>query len=108
MTLPCGGIHRERLDATAEDGERGFKRAEHLRQQPKGTPAYKRMYGWRADTEATHNTLDTGMYRQRMIVDKLADQQLVMIGHALARNAIAAATVRAHTALNRPAGTLAA
>lgn len=88
--------HRERLEETAEDRVRKFKRTEYLRQQPKGLAAYSRTYGWRVDTESTHNTLDTGMYRHRMIVDRLVDQHLVMIGHALARNAISAATTRAH------------
>ncbi len=49
------------------------------------------------------DVLHTGVYRNRMIVGKLADQQLVMISHAPARSAIAAATARAHTALGPPA-----
>ncbi len=39
----------------------------------------------------------------RVIIDTLAGQQLLMIGHTLARNAIVAATAAAHAALGPPA-----
>lgn len=102
VTLPCGGTHRERLDRTEQDKRTTFNRAEHLRQHPKGSPVYAKTYGWRADAESDNNNLDSHMYRHRMIVDHADDQLLVMMGHALARNAMSAA-VSAARQLSPPA-----
>lgn len=51
----CGTVHRERIDATDADRDRGYNRAEHLRQYVKtddGDSVYDRCYGWREDAES--------------------------------------------------------
>lgn len=98
VTLPCGATHRERLDKTADDERTGFNRTEHLRQHPKGSPVYEQTYGWRSDAESDNNNLDSNLYRHRMIVDNVIDQHFVMIGHALARNAMSRAVAAARAA----------
>jgi len=90
--LPCGWLHMERLDSTRADAKTKFKRTEHLRQHPPVTPEYKDKYGWRSDTESTHSNLDRILYNNRMIVDNVIDQQTILIGHAIARNAITRTT----------------
>lgn len=98
VTLPCGARHRERLDKTTADEVIGLNRTEHLRQHPKGSPVYDKTYGWRSDAESDNNNLDSNLYRHRMIVDDVVDQHLVMLGHALARNAMSAAVAAARAA----------
>jgi hypothetical protein len=88
IRLACGAIHRERLDTTKEDKEREFNRSERLRQHPPESAYYKDTYGWRADIESTNNNLDSGLYRQRMIVDTPERQALIMVGFCISRNAI--------------------
>ncbi|WOH18285.1 hypothetical protein IRJ34_18305 [Paenarthrobacter sp. GOM3] len=84
----CGAIHRERLDKTTEDKDREFSRTERIRQHPPESEYYKDTYGYRADIESTNNNLDSGLYRQRMIVDTPERQALIMVGFCISRNAI--------------------
>ncbi|WP_160668856.1 hypothetical protein [Pseudarthrobacter sp. ATCC 49987] len=86
IELACGAIQRERLDSTGDD--QGFSLAERLRQHPPHTPYFKETYGYRADVESTNNNLDSGLYRQRMIVDTPERQALIMVGFCISRNAI--------------------
>lgn len=88
IKFACGAIHRERLDATPDDEARGFNRTERLRQHPPESKHYKDTYGYRADIESTNNNLDSGLYRQRMIVDTPERQALIMVGFCISRNAI--------------------
>jgi len=92
-TPSCGTVHRERLDATETDVNRGYNRAEHLRQHVKtdtGDSVDDRCYGWREDAESLNNTLDRTLYGGRMIAHTAIRQLTVMLGFALGRNAIAA------------------
>jgi len=89
----CGTVHRERIDTTDADRDRGYNRAEHLRQHVKtndGDSVYDRCYGWREDSESLNNTLDRTLYGGRMIAYAAVRQLTVMLGFALGRNAIAA------------------
>ena len=86
--LPCGHVLMAPLTATKDDAARGYNRAEHLRMHPPGSPVYDETYGWRSDTETTHNQLDTWLYRHRMIAHTRERQHLVMIGFAMTINAI--------------------
>jgi hypothetical protein len=89
----CGTVHRERIDTTDGDRDRGYNRAEHLRQHVKtddGDSVYDRCYGWREDSESLNNTLDRTLYGGRMIAYAAVRQLTVMLGFALGRNAIAA------------------
>ena len=88
IKLSCGAIHRERLDLTDEDNERGFNRSERIRQHPPESTYYRDTYGYRADIESTNNNLDSGLYRQRMIVDTPERQALIMVGFCISRNAM--------------------
>ncbi|MHA7268631.1 hypothetical protein [Arthrobacter sp. HLT1-20] len=88
IKLSCGAIHRERLDITPEDKDRGFNRTERLRQHPPESNHYKETYGFRADIESTNNNLDSGLYRQRMVVDTPERQALIMVGFCISRNAM--------------------
>ncbi|WP_233213495.1 hypothetical protein [Mycobacterium hubeiense] len=89
----CGTVHRERIDTTDDDRDRGYNRAEHLRQHVKTDDAdsvYDRCYGWREDVESLNNTLDRTLYGGRMIAYGAVRQLTVMLGFAVGRNAIAA------------------
>ncbi|GCE75656.1 hypothetical protein [Cellulomonas biazotea] len=86
--LPCGHAFMAPLTRTAADIANGYNRAENLRLHPPGSPVYAGTYGWRSDTETTHNQLDTWLYRHRMIAHTLERQRLVMIGFAVTINAI--------------------
>lgn len=89
----CGTLRRQRIDITKEDLKKSYKRAEHLRQHTKteeGNSLYDRCYGWREDSESLNNTLDRTLYGGRMPAHTATRQHGVMIGFALARNAIAA------------------
>ncbi|MEB7446663.1 hypothetical protein [Arthrobacter koreensis] len=88
IRLSCGAIHRERLDLTKGDRDLKLNRTERIRQHPPESPYYKDTYGYRADIESTNNNLDSGLYRQRMTVDTLERQALIMIGFCIARNSI--------------------
>lgn len=99
VVLPCGEVHRERLDQTEDDLKTGFNRCEHLRQHPPGSDAYERTMGWRSDIESANNNLDTSLYRGRMVADRRDRQLLVLLGHALARNCMAHATARDRAAM---------
>jgi hypothetical protein len=68
--------------------DQGFSLAERLRQHPPHTPYFEETYGFRADVESTNNNLDSGLYRQRMIVDTPERQALIMVGFCISRNAI--------------------
>lgn len=91
LRLSCGAIHRERLDTTEEDKKRGLNRAERIRLHPPESEYYLLSYGWRADIESSNNNLDSGLYRQRMIVDTPERQALIMVGFCIARNAMSQA-----------------
>jgi len=88
LRLSCGAIHRERLDTTEEDKKRGLNRAERIRLHPPESDYYLLSYGWRADIESSNNNLDSGLYRQRMIVDTPERQALIMVGFCISRNAM--------------------
>ncbi|NUT70388.1 hypothetical protein HNO81_04275 [Pseudarthrobacter sp. C4D7] len=90
IELACGNHHTERLDITEEDKERDFNRTQVLRMHPPATDEYKNTYGWRQDVESVNNNLDTTLYRHRMVADTVEKQALVMIGFAIARNAVSA------------------
>lgn len=97
----CGTVHRQRIDTTDDDRDRGYNRAEHLRQHVKtddGDSVYDRCYGWREDVESVNNTLDRSLYGGRMIAYGAVRQLTVMLGFALGRNAIAAYLHRRHPA----------
>jgi hypothetical protein len=84
---------RASTDTTETDINRGYNRAEHLRQHVKtdtGDSVYDRCYGWREDAESLNNTLDRTLYGGRMIAYTAVRQLTVMLGFALGRNAIAA------------------
>jgi hypothetical protein len=86
-------VHRARIDTTDADGNRGYNRAEHLRQHVKtddSDSVYDRCYGWREDSESLNNTLDRTLYGGRMIAYSAVRQLTVMLGFALGRNVIAA------------------
>lgn len=74
------------MDVTPEDESRTFNRTERLRQHPPESKHYKETYGFRADIESTNNNLDSGLYRQRMIVDTPERQALIMVGFCISRN----------------------
>ncbi|WP_137234697.1 hypothetical protein [Streptomyces sp. BPSDS2] len=86
--LSCGNTHRERLDATEEDRRRGFNRAEHLRQHPPDTDGYTQCYRWRPDAESLNAQLDSTLWNRRMIAYGAPQQTIVMLGFALAQNAL--------------------
>jgi hypothetical protein len=91
-TPSCGTVHRDRLDTTETDVNRGYNRAEHLRQHVKtdiGDSVYDRCYGWREDAESLNKTLDRTLSGGRMIAYTAVRQLTVMLGFALGRNAIA-------------------
>ncbi|MGW0038234.1 hypothetical protein [Gordonia sp. NPDC003376] len=50
---------------------------------------YNRIYPYRSDAESANNTIDVDWYRGRAISTTCSGQYLVMLGHALARNAYA-------------------
>jgi len=92
-TPSCGTVHRQGIDITDADRERGYNRVEHLRQHIKtvdGDSVYDTWYGWREDAESLNNTLDRTLYGGRMIAFSSVRQLTLMLGFALGRNAIAA------------------
>lgn len=98
LRLSCGAAHLERLDKTKEDDSKHFNRTQRVRQHPPASAEYQNTYGWREDIESVNNNLDTTLYRHRMIVDTPEDQTLVIIGFAIARNAMSAAVFSARLA----------
>ncbi|MGF9660651.1 hypothetical protein AAIH25_02135 [Arthrobacter crystallopoietes] len=88
IQLSCGCKHSERLDCMDEDAR---NRTQLIRLHPPESDEYKNTYGWRAHIESVNNTLDTSLYRHRMIVDTRERQALIMIGFAIGSNAISAA-----------------
>ena len=86
--LSCGSPHRERLDTTVEDRRRGFNRAEHLRQHPPDSDGYTHCYRWRPDAECLNSQLDATLWNRRMIAYGERQQTLIMLGFALAQNAL--------------------
>ncbi|WP_157693402.1 hypothetical protein [Pseudarthrobacter equi] len=90
LLLMCGEHRTERLDTTAADKKLGFNRAHHVRLHPPESQYYKDTYGYRADIESVNNNLDSTLYRHRMITDTKGRQALVVLGFAMARNAISA------------------
>lgn len=92
IQLPCGTAHRVRINEPASEG--ATHRMEYLRQavaaeddQP--ATVYNRIYPYRSDAESANNTIDVDWYRGRAISTTCDGQYLVMLGHALARNAYA-------------------
>lgn len=90
LELACGNHHTERLDITDADKKRDYNRTQVVRMHPPATDEYKNTYGWRQDVESVNNNLDTTLYRHRMVADTVEKQALVMIGFAIARNAVSA------------------
>ena len=106
LTLPCQGHvphqHRVRLDQTEDDTQRGFNRAEHLRQIPPGTATFSRLYGYRPDAESLNALLDATWRNSRIIAYGAARQTLAVLGFAHTQNAIAR-----HAYLSRTSGQVA-
>ena len=92
IQLPCGAAHRVRINEPASDG--ATHRVEYLRQavaaeDSEPATVYNRIYPYRSDAESANNTIDADWYRGRAISTTCDGQYLVMLGHALARNAYA-------------------
>ncbi|RLU94587.1 hypothetical protein CTZ27_17870 [Streptomyces griseocarneus] len=88
IRLSCGNAHRIRLDTTPDDTRREFNRAEHLRQHPPDTDGYIHCYRWRPDAESLNAQLDATLWNRRMIAYGAAQQTLIMLGFAIAQNAL--------------------
>lgn len=86
LRLPCGNLHRERIDTTVKDVANGFNRAEHIHQHPPGTDGYKALYGYREDAESLHSTLNADLWNRRMIAYGAQRQTLMMLGFAMGQN----------------------
>lgn len=91
ITLPCGSNHRLRINEPARDG--GPLRIERLRQSARDDEDpgdhYRQHYGRREDAESINNIIERTFRGGRAISYTIDRQFLAMIGHAIARNAIA-------------------
>lgn len=90
--LPRHDPHRVRINEPAADGE--TNRMEYVRQAAAAEDGqtetlYNRIYPYRSDAESANNTIDVDWYRGRAISTTCDGHYLVMLGHALARNAYA-------------------
>lgn len=96
--LPCGKRHRVRIndgghDQVRSDSQQTY-RIERLRQAARtadddSDDLYRRLYGRREDAESANNIIQRTFHGGRAIAYTIERQYLVMIGHALARNAYA-------------------
>lgn len=88
VVLSCGNTHRIRGNTLTADGKALMER---LRQSAKDendpTALYNRIYGRREDAEAANNILERTLHGGRAISQTPVGQFLVMLGHALGRNA---------------------
>ncbi|OZM70311.1 hypothetical protein CFN78_25625 [Amycolatopsis antarctica] len=85
---------RVRIDTTPNDRERGFNRAEHVRQIPPSTqdqpnPLFDTIYGWRPSAENLHSVLDRRFWNGRIPAYSPTSQRLVMLSFMMAENAMA-------------------
>ncbi|MGO3327653.1 MAG: hypothetical protein ACTIMF_13780 [Gordonia sp. (in: high G+C Gram-positive bacteria)] len=88
VELSCGHQHRIRVNKPTVD-QQPF-RIERLRQAAKDETddaLYNRIYGRREDSESTNNIIERTMHGGRATSPTAVGQFLVMLGHALARNA---------------------
>ncbi|WP_353109066.1 hypothetical protein [Gordonia sp. (in: high G+C Gram-positive bacteria)] len=88
VELSCGNLRRFRVNKPSPDGP---LRIERLRQAAKDesddSAVYNRIYGRREDAESVNNILERTLHGGRSISPSAIGQFLVMLGHALARNA---------------------
>ncbi|WP_407838733.1 hypothetical protein ACE1OC_23925 [Streptomyces sp. DSM 116496] len=101
IEIPCprGNHHtRIRVDETNEDREidpstkrRRFNRTEHLRQIAPGTPAGKRLKGFRQDSESQHSRFDQAYHLERVPAYGAVGALLIYLGYAWVNNSIARA-----------------
>ncbi|MFI6940382.1 hypothetical protein ACIBI4_14005 [Streptomyces sp. NPDC050418] len=101
IEIPCKGLThhtRVRVDETKEDREidattkrQRFNRTEHLRQIAPGTPAGKRLKGFRQDSESQHSRFDQSYPHERVPAYGAIGALLVYIGYAWVSNSIARA-----------------
>lgn len=101
IEIPCpNGPHkiRIRVDETKEDREidpstkrHRFNRTEHLRQIAPGTPAGKRLKGFRQDSESLHSRFDQAYPHDRVPAYGATGGLLIYIGYAWLTNSIARA-----------------
>ncbi|MFT3659935.1 MAG: hypothetical protein QM809_00655 [Gordonia sp. (in: high G+C Gram-positive bacteria)] len=90
IELPCGNTRRVKINAEEPSGQ---YRIERLRQAAKDdrdpNALYDRIYGRREDAESANNIIERTLHGGRAISHTAAGQFLVMLGHALGRNAYA-------------------
>ncbi|WP_440714205.1 hypothetical protein [Gordonia sp. FQ] len=90
VVLPCGNKHRIRINEIGSDGKH---RIERVRQSAKveddPNAHFNQFYGRREDAESANNVIERTLYGGRAISLTAAGQFLVMLGHALGRNAYA-------------------
>lgn len=86
---------RIRVDETDEDrqidpktGRQRFNRTEHLRQVPPGTPAARRLKGFRRDNESIHSRFDQAYPHERVPAYGAWGALLIYIGYAWVGNSI--------------------
>jgi hypothetical protein len=86
---------RIRVDETDEDRQidpktkkRRFNRTEHLRQVPPGTPAARRLKGFRQDSESIHSRFDQAYPHERVPAYGARGALLIYIGYAWVNNSI--------------------
>ncbi|MFD4243726.1 hypothetical protein ACFWP3_19325 [Streptomyces sp. NPDC058525] len=98
ITIPCpenSHTLRIRVDETDEDRQidpktkrRRFNRTEHLRQVPPGTPAARRLKGFRQDSESIHSRFDQAYPHERVPAYGARGALLIYIGYAWMSNSI--------------------
>ncbi|MGW5400928.1 hypothetical protein [Streptomyces sp. NPDC003952] len=86
---------RIRVDETDEDRQidpktkkQRFNRTEHLRQVPPGTPAARRLKGFRQDSESIHSRFDQAYPHERVPAYGARGALLIYIGYAWVSNSL--------------------
>ncbi|MFI2737092.1 hypothetical protein [Streptomyces sp. NPDC018711] len=98
ITVSCSKkthTFRIRVDETDEDrqidpktGRQRFNRTEHLRQLPPGTPAARRLKGFRQDSESIHSRFDQAYPHERVPAYGARAALPIYIGYAWMNNSI--------------------
>ncbi|MER5632311.1 hypothetical protein [Streptomyces nitrosporeus] len=95
---------RIRVDETDEDRQidpktkrQRFNRTEHLRQVPPGTPAARRLKGFRQDSESVHSRFDQAYPHERVPAYGARGALLIYIGYAWVGNSITRALNAIHS-----------
>ncbi|MFD9790427.1 hypothetical protein ACFWXK_05685 [Streptomyces sp. NPDC059070] len=98
ITIACPAkthTPRIRVDETDEDRQidpktkkQRFNRTEHLRQVPPGTPAARRLKGFRQDSESIHSRFDQAYPHGRVPAYGARGALLIYIGYAWVNNSL--------------------